>query len=117
MTVISANGKKFGGFAASSWNTNTSGGYQHSDGNFIFMLDPCIKLDCHNRHHAQFSVKNFGPAFGWRDLSISGGCVCSARYVGESYGRGQEQNLEHFRMGGWNYEVFAYDDYEVFAVK
>ena len=123
MTVVSAKGKKFGGFAARSW--NESGAWQHSVGNFLFMLEPCIKLDCHKTHRAQSSHTDCGPYFGEGDLYISGGCLnnsFSHAHTGDvygervrfsAYGEGQEENCEHFRNMG----EFQVTDYEVFAVK
>ena len=70
VTIVSAKGKTFGGFAEASWIPSRAE-WQESAGNFLFMVDPHIKLTCNEPTHAQYSCSDYGPVFGYgHDLII-----------------------------------------------
>ena len=81
------------------------------------MVEPRIKLTCDEPTRAQLSYSNCGPAVGvGHDLCIWSGCLSNSRSYAEpgySYGRGQDDNVNHFNALGY----FQVTEYEVFAVK
>ena len=139
VTIVSAKGKKFGGFAKTCWIptgrngawTGRNGSWQRSAGNFLFMVEPHIKMTCNQPTYAQFSHWSRGPIFGEynggsSDLCISCGCLTNdfsnADAVGRSYGatnsisqqeaEAEAANINDFKALG----KFQVTEYEVFSV-